>query len=149
MFNFSKRSLSNLEGVKAPLVDVVTKALEHTTIDFGVTQGLRSSEEQQLLVAKGASQTMKSKHLTGDAVDVVAYLGPRISWELALYEEIANAFKKSATELGVSIRWGGAWHVHDITKWGGDMGALMKNYINMRAAQGRKPFIDAPHFELS
>jgi hypothetical protein len=149
MFKLSKRSLGRLEGVKEPLVDVVKRAIEITSIDFGITQGLRDIEEQRLLVSKGASQTMKSKHLTGDAVDVVAYLGPRVSWEISLYDEIASAFKKAATELNVPIRWGGAWHIHDITKWGGSMDTLMKNYINMRAAQGRRPFIDAPHFELS
>ena len=81
-FKLSQRSLSNLEGVKPELVKVVHTAIEITSIDFGVTQGLRTVQEQRQLVASGASQTRKSKHLTGDAVDVVAYLGSRISWEL-------------------------------------------------------------------
>ena len=82
MFKLSKRSLERLEGVNPPLVEVVEKAITLTNIDFGVTCGLRTMEEQQALVDSGASQTMKSKHLEGNAVDVVAYIGSRITWEL-------------------------------------------------------------------
>ena len=63
MFKLSKRSLSRLEGVNEQLVEVVKEAITLTKIDFGVTEGLRTLEKQKELVAKGASKTMKSKHL--------------------------------------------------------------------------------------
>ncbi len=74
-FRFSRRSEKNLEGVKPQLVAVVRRALELTEVDFGITEGLRSKYRQKQLVAEGKSQTMNSRHLTGDAVDVVAYIG--------------------------------------------------------------------------
>jgi len=148
-FRLSKRSLSRLQGVKEPLVLVTKRAIELTDVDFGVTQGLRTLEEQRQLVAKGASHTMKSKHLTGDAVDVVAYIGSRISWELTLYDNIANAFKAAAQELDVKIRWGAAWNIPDIREWDGSMEDAMNHYIDTRRSQGRRPFIDSPHFELN
>ncbi len=85
-FTLSQRSLGRLDGVKNELHSVVTTAIGLSNVDFGVTSGLRTQKEQEDLVARGASQTMKSKHLTGDAVDVVAYIGSRISWELNFLE---------------------------------------------------------------
>ena len=148
MYKLSQRSLDRLDGVKPELVDVVKRAIELTTIDFGVVQGLRTEEEQKALVEKGASKTMKSKHLTGDAVDLMAYIGGRGCWELNVYDEIADAMKAAAIELGVSIRWGAAWTVADLREWEGTAEDAMNSYVDVRRAEGKRPFIDAPHFEL-
>lgn len=146
-FKLSKRSLGRLEGLDPELVAVVKRAIELTDIDFGVTQGLRTVEEQKELVAAGASKTMKSKHLTGDAVDVVAYVGSRISWEITLYDNIADAMREAAKELGVKIRWGAAWQISNIVEYTGTMQDATNDYVDLRRSQGRRPFIDAPHFE--
>lgn len=148
MFSLSERSKSRLEGVEPKLVAVTELAIEYTKVDFGVTCGLRTVAEQQELVDSGASQTMNSKHLDGKAVDVVAYIGPRITWELNVYDDVAEAFKVAATELDVALRWGAAWHVEDIRGWGGTMEEAMLAYTDLRRRQGKRPFIDAPHFEL-
>ena len=147
-YKLSKRSLARLEGVDDRLVRVVKTAITISNIDFGVIQGLRTIEEQRELVAKGASQTMKSKHLEGLAVDVMAYVGSRGSWEMSLYDDIADAFKLAAIEEGVPIRWGAAWQIPDIREWDGTMQDAMDNYIDLRRSQGRRPFIDGPHFEI-
>ena len=146
-FKLSKRSLDRLEGVDADLVAVVKRAIEITTVDFGVTEGMRSIETQRKYVDAGKSQTMNSKHLTGDAVDLVAYIGSDVAWELNLYDDIADAMKQAATELGVPLLWGAAWNVPDITKWEGTMNEAMCHYIDERRALGRKPFIDGPHYQ--
>ena len=148
MYKLSQRSKDNLSGVKTELVAVVTTAIEHTSVDFGVIQGLRTLEQQKELVAKGASQTMKSKHLEGRAVDLMAYIGGRGSWELNVYDEIADAMKEAAIKVDVAVRWGAAWTVTDIREWEGTMEEAMNSYIDTRRGQGRRPFIDAPHFEL-
>ena len=149
-FTLSQRSLGRLDGVKNELHSVVTTAIGLSNVDFGVTSGLRTQKEQEDLVARGASQTMKSKHLTGDAVDVVAYIGgSRISWELNLYDDIADAFKEASVREGVGIRWGASWHIPDLRDWEGTAEEAMMAYIDLRRSQGRRPFIDAPHFELA
>lgn len=148
MFKLSNISKERLEGIKPELRAVVERAIEITEVDFGVTQGLRTIEEQEALVARGASKTMKSKHLTGDAVDLAAYVGSRVSWEITLYDNIADAMKQAAIELNTPIRWGAAWTVADITKWEGTMEEAMNAYVDWRRKEGRRPFIDAPHFEL-
>jgi peptidoglycan L-alanyl-D-glutamate endopeptidase CwlK len=71
-FKLSKRSLSKLEGIDPELVSVVKRAIELTTVDFGVTEGLRSIERQRKLVDAGRSQTMNSRHIGGEAFDIVA-----------------------------------------------------------------------------
>jgi peptidoglycan L-alanyl-D-glutamate endopeptidase CwlK len=147
-FKLSKRSLSRLEGVNPKLVTVVTTAITMSKIDFGVICGLRTIEEQRELVAKGASQTMKSKHIDGDAVDLMAYIGSRGSWEMNLYDDIADAMKIAADEHNIQIRWGAAWHIPDLREWDSSMQDAMNEYIDLRRSQGRRPFIDGPHFEL-
>ena len=148
-YKLSKRSLARLEGVDERMIRVVKTAITFSTVDFGVIQGLRTIEEQRELVAKGASQTMKSKHLDGLAVDLMAYVGSRGSWELSLYDNIADAMKLAAIEENVAIRWGAAWQIPDITEWDGTMQDAMDKYIDLRRSQGRRPFIDGPHFELA
>ena len=145
----SERSRGNLMRVDKRLVDVVKTAIQVTTVDFGVIQGIRTVEEQKILVERGASKTMKSKHIEGLAVDLMAYINGRGSWELNLYDNIADAMKKAALENEVAIRWGAAWHMPDIRKWGSSMEEAMNSYIDIRRSEGKRPFIDAPHFELS
>ena len=147
-FVLSPRSLDNLMGVQPVLVAVVKRAIQITKVDFGVIEGLRTEARQRELVDKGASQTMNSRHLTGHAVDLMAYINGRASWELNLYDDIADAVKQAATELGTPVKWGGAWTVQDIRKWHGTMASAMNSYIDERRKAGRRPFIDGPHFEL-
>jgi|TARA_R110000796_G_scaffold32310_6_gene84762 peptidoglycan L-alanyl-D-glutamate endopeptidase CwlK len=146
-YKLGKRSLSNLDGVDERLVTVVKYAIGVTKQDFSVICGLRTMAEQKALVAKGASQTMKSKHLDGNAVDLMAYCnGGR--WELNLYDEIADAMKEGASAAGVKLRWGAAWTINDIGSFPGTAENAMNSYIDTRRSQSRRPFIDAPHFEL-
>ena len=127
MFELSSRSLNKLEGVEDNLVAVVTNAIELTKVDFGVICGMRTQEEQQELVDKGAAQTMKSLHLEGRAVDLMAYVGSRGSWELNMYDDIADAIKEASQKLDVGIRWGGAWTIPDLRKWEGYMEEAMNS----------------------
>ena len=147
-YKLGKRSLDRLIGVDERMVAVVKYAIGVTKQDFSVICGLRTIEEQRALVAKGASQTMKSKHIDGLAVDLMAYIdGGR--WELNLYDDIADAMQQAANDLGIHVRWGAAWHINSIGEYEGSMADAMNEYIDLRRSQGRRPFIDAPHFELS
>jgi len=124
------RSLKRLEGVHPDLVAVVIRAAEISDQSFIVTEGLRTIERQKKLVAAGASTTLRSRHLTGHAVDVAAFVdmdgsgdytsGDNIRWDWPLYSRIASAMKGAAFQLNIPIVWGGDW----------------------------KTFKDGPHFEL-
>ena len=152
-FKLSSRSKKKLDGVHPDMVAVVERAIELPDVDFGVTYGVRTLAEQKKLVASGRSQTMKSKHLIQDsgyshAVDVVAYDGKDVVWEINVYDNICDAFKQAAIEKGVAVKWGAAWSEGDIRSYKGTAEFHMNRYIDLRRSQGRRPFIDGPHFEL-
>ncbi len=108
-YKLSQKSLDRLKGVHPDLVKVVKRAIELTPIDFRITEGLRTKERQAYLLKKGATRTMRSRHITGHAIDFVALPSGQVSWEWSHYPKIADAFKQAAAELGVSIEWGGDW----------------------------------------
>lgn len=119
-YRFSIRSNTNLKGVKPALVKVMREAIVNSPYDFIVTCGLRTLEQQKVLVATGKSRTLKSKHLTGNAVDIAVLVDGEVSWDLKYYREVADHVKKIAKSLGVRVTWGGDW----------------------------SGFIDGPHFQL-
>lgn len=112
MFKLSVNSLNKLKDVEPKLIAVAVRALQLSPVDFGVTCGLRTLEEQQKLYNEGKSKTLNSKHLPGkrglaEAIDVAAYVDGKITWYYPEYEKIAVAFKQAAKELNVPIKWGG------------------------------------------
>ena len=120
MYQLGPRSKHRLKGLHPDLVKVVDRAIEITTVDFTVLEGLRSPERQKALVDAGASQTLNSRHITGHAVDLGALVDDEVRWDWPLYHKIAAAMKEAAKELNVAIVCGADW----------------------------KRFPDGPHFEL-
>jgi peptidoglycan L-alanyl-D-glutamate endopeptidase CwlK len=108
-YTLSKKSQDRLSGVHPDLVKVVKRSLEITEIDFAVLEGVRSKTRQEQLVKAGASQTMRSRHLTGHAVDLGAYVAGSVRWDWPLYHKLAVAVKQAAAELQIPIEWGGDW----------------------------------------
>lgn len=120
-YKLGKRSTQRLEGLHKDLVSVVERAIQITEVDFTVLEGMRTLERQKELMKKGATTTLRSRHLTGHAVDLGAYVGGTVRWDWPLYHKIADAMKQSAKELNIDIDWGGDW----------------------------KSFKDGPHYQLS
>lgn len=119
-YKLGRRSVSRFKGVHPDLVKVVRRAIEITEVDFTVLEGKRTKERQRKLYNAGASKTMNSRHLTGHAIDLGAYVAGSVRWDWPLYYKIADAMKQAAEELEVHIKWGGDW----------------------------KSFKDGPHYEL-
>jgi peptidoglycan L-alanyl-D-glutamate endopeptidase CwlK len=90
-------------------VDVVKLAIKLTTVDFAVIEGLRTIDRQKELFRQGKSKTMNSRHLTGNAVDLAAWVDGKISWDMDDYKKIAEAMKSAAKQLNIDIQWGGDW----------------------------------------
>lgn len=127
-FKLSQRSLSRLDLVHHDLVAVVQKAIGISEVDFAVLEGRRTLERQKELFAQGLSKTMNSRHLTGHAVDLGAWVNGTISWDKKYYAMINEAMQEAAGKLDIPIRWGGDW----------DMDGDSKD----------EKFYDGPHFEL-
>lgn len=106
-FILGDRSTKNLVGVNADLVRVVKRALELSPVDFTVIEGLRTKERQSELMKQGFTRTLNSRHIMGEAVDIVPL---PVDWKNPKpFGLVAEAMKKAADELGVKITWGGDW----------------------------------------
>jgi len=116
-FRWSQRSLNRMKGVHEDLVRVLNRAISISPVDMIVLEGLRTKERQRQLVAQGKSWTMRSRHLTGHAVDVAPYFDQDKDgdidgddlWHWPSYHKIAEVIKKAAALEGVQIEWGGDW----------------------------------------
>jgi len=98
-----------LRGVHPDLIKVIRRAIAITKIDFKVLEGVRSVARQRELVKKGASQTMKSRHIHGFAVDIAPFVAGQIRWDWPLYFQLAATVKQAAKDVGVPVEWGGDW----------------------------------------
>ncbi len=136
-YKLSERSLKNLEHIHPDLVKVIKEAIKNSPVDFTITDGLRTTAEQQVLYAKGRTVAgtrvtnadglrSKSNHQAksdgyGYAVDLYPYHSGsvQVNDDKSL-KVIATHIKAVAKSLGINIEWGGDW----------------------------KTFKDYPHFEL-
>jgi peptidoglycan L-alanyl-D-glutamate endopeptidase CwlK len=110
-FRLSARSRERMTGVHPALVAVIEAAIRRSSVDFLITEGMRTPARQAALVRAGASRTLKSRHLTGHAVDVAAVVEGKVRWDWPLYPRIAEAVKAAAAKQGTAIVWGGDWPI--------------------------------------
>lgn len=150
-FKFGKSSERRLVGVHPRLVAVVRLALEKTSQDFTVFEGVRDVETQREYVQRGVSQTMNSKHIVqsdgyGHAVDNVPWIRSAPRWEMIPCCNIAYAMRAAAEELGTRVRWGGCWRVLNGTT--DSPMSMVEEYTARKLSEGKSAFVDGPHFEL-
>ncbi len=125
-YKLSNKSKQRLQGVHPDMVRVVKRAITLTRTDFGVSEGLRTSERQKELLAEGKSTTMKSNHLVqsdgySHAVDLYCFDDKgEITWSHAWFRWVIQAMFTAAILEDVPIKAGGLW----------------------------RTFQDSPHFEL-
>jgi len=121
-------SFTKLKGVHPDLMRVVLRCAEdwaEADTGFIVTCGVRTLEEQKILKAKGASKTLRSRHIPAangfsHAVDLACTIKGAVRWDWPLYDKLAKRMKAAAKKEGVLLEWGGDW----------------------------KTFKDGPHFQL-
>ena len=154
MFTFGPKSEKELVGVYPGLVRVARRALELSPVDFAVHDGIRTIEEQKHYVSIGTSKTMKSKHLIGQAVDLVPYFGGKLQWNWQAIYKIAAAVKQASDETGAHIRWGCVWdrEMSELAKGVDDPEklpeALKNEGLKYNVRHAGIDFPDGPHFEI-
>lgn len=147
-FVLGARSLKKLEGVHDDLVKVTKLAITLSKQDFTIVQGLRTHAEQEANVKNGASQTMRSRHLTGHAIDVAAWTNGEIDWDDEdSYREIAQAFLEAAKQLNTEVLWGGAWDL--ALNYRSSSDDALAHYLADCKKRGKRPFLDIGHFQLT
>lgn len=110
-------SLTKLRNVHPDLVRVVLRCADDwkdADTAFIITCGVRTLAEQKVLVAKGASKTMRSRHIPAadgyaHAVDLAAVIKGQLRWDWPLYDRLAKAMKAAAKAEKVPLEWGGDW----------------------------------------
>lgn len=110
-------SEKKLKGVHPDLARVVRRcAADWADPETGwiITCGVRTLAEQKVLVAKGASRTLRSRHIPAKngyshAVDFAYTIGGAVKWDWPLYAKLAKAVKAAAKAEKVTIEWGGDW----------------------------------------
>lgn len=114
-FYLSGRDLQRLIGVHPDLVRVVERAATLAPAPFMVLEGLRALARHRQYFRAGKTRTMRSRHLTGHAVDLAPLIdtdgdGDReVSWDWADFRPLARAVKLAAEQVGVPVEWGGDW----------------------------------------
>jgi peptidoglycan LD-endopeptidase CwlK len=147
-------SRKKLETLLPQLRQVVERAITLTTQDFTVLETDRTLAKQKEYLAKGATRTLKSKHLIqpsgfAHAVDLGAWINNAVSWDFDAYFAIVQAMDAAATQLGVAgnVRWGGIWDMV-LSDFGGISTSLYAKAIeDYKVRHAGKDFLDGPHFE--
>lgn len=97
-----------LNFVHPDLVKVVRLAA--TRCDFIVLEGLRTKAAQIQNLKTGHSQTLRSRHLDGHAVDLGVLQSGKLVWSpWSAYKAQSDVLKAAAKELNIPIEWGGDW----------------------------------------
>lgn len=122
------QSVNILRKVHPDLQRVVRRAAKDwkdKDTGFVITCGGRTVEQQKIMVAKGLSKTMRSRHIIAKngwshAVDLAFTLKGKAKWDWPSFYILAAALKAAAKAENVPVEWGGDW----------------------------KEFKDGPHFQL-
>ena len=137
-------SYARLKGVHPDLVRVVMRCAEdwaEADTGFIVTCGVRTLEEQKILKAKGASRTLRSRHIPAangysHAVDLACTIKGQVRWDWNLYVRLAVRMRLAAKKEKVLVEWGGSWTL------------LSDLPTTITSANLSKSFPDGPHFQL-
>jgi len=108
---FNEQSKARLAQVNPTLAELMRLVEAQHPDAFEITEGMRGAQRQAQMVAEGKSQTMNSRHLAGNAVDI-ALIGPdgQPNWNFEDYRPIAATAKAAAASLGIpDFVWGGDW----------------------------------------
>ena len=110
-----------LDEIHPALAEVIRRAQAISDVQLKVIHGKRTGTQQSEFFRKGVTNGTNSPHLYGTAVDILPVIEGRICPEAEAGDEVATVVKYAAEDLNTPIRWGGAWHINDITKWTGLM----------------------------
>lgn len=153
LYTLGHTSLTNLQGVLPALVTMAKLAIQVTKQDFGITDGVRTIEEQAAMVKRGVSRTMQSKHLRqpdgfSHAIDATPFVNGKPTWDWQYIYFVATAMDQAARSIGIAekIRWGGAWD-RRLSDFNSDPDIFRAAVLEYRDRHPGKDFLDGPHYE--
>ncbi len=141
---YHNRNLSNIEKL-APHTRQKAKQWYQYCVDNGIEiliyETTRSIEQQRENVRKGASQTMRSYHLVGQALDFVPARGAEVFWDAYYRSDIQQAVRYAKS---IGFEWGGDWkgfvdspHLqYNYNGYGTDKGEVSDEPVHVTGNQG-------------
>lgn len=110
------RKLDDLSDRFKPKAIELLARLTEAKIPVLIVDTLRTQEEHERNLAKGVSWTKHSKHLDGDAIDIVPYSVYDRKGESKLLWNANDKVWNTVGEIGenLGLRWGGRWHTPDL-----------------------------------
>jgi peptidoglycan LD-endopeptidase CwlK len=109
MLTNQKRNLDNIAKLADHTKDAALKwhdFLVKNDIDVLIYETIRTIDQQRANVKNGASQTMRSYHIVGQALDFAPVVNGKIVWDGYNHPDIKKALAE-AKRLG--FEWGGDW----------------------------------------
>jgi len=174
MYLLGAQSRAHLAGVHADMVRVVDHAIQISTQDFGVAEGVRSDADQLRdwmrhtsklngipvgKIRNGVHGTGRGNHQLaadgfGHATDLVPYVNGVILWSAVppaqqwdyIYP-VAAAMHAAAIAENVDLRWGGVWD-RKLRDLPGTVAGLRQSVADYCTRHPGPDFLDGPHFEL-
>lgn len=145
----TQESQEMLAEINDNLAKVVRRAADISSLEFQVLEGKRTVKQQEKLFQAGVCSDGPNPYLYGYAVGLIAVIDNRPILEHEPYDDVAECMKIAATELGIKIKWGGAFHWQDLTTYKGFMEDLTNEYIDRQRHKGARPIVNVHHFELA
>lgn len=147
-YRLSTKSKTKLQGVHPLLNLLVREAIKDCKVDFTVLEGLRTIQTQRAYLKRGVTWTLNSKHLSGNAIDLVP-IDPatkRLSWaKTELFDDIHVAMDKAIEKYNVKgvVRNGKELWGKDLAHWqisehGFDARNMFSGKTFLRLTKGKK-----------
>lgn len=112
IFKLSKRSLTALTGIDYSLYSFfLSLEGQECPQDFYVNEGLRTIDRQKELLKQRVTRTLNSKHLIGQAVDLVPCIPTKTypKDDDPAWKEMINWIRPKAKAFGLNLTYGIDW----------------------------------------
>ncbi len=120
MNRLGNRSNKNIKNIDPRLAVIIGAVLAEGNVDFTVTYGFRTKQEQQSLYAQGRTKPgnivtncdgvkKKSYHQTGKAIDFIPYPFNGDWNDVAPFKKVGDELVRVGKALGYNCSYGGNW----------------------------------------
>ena len=101
------------------------------------------------MVGSVLGQRIFWRSLWSIGVTCVLVMGVQAVLVVKLMQEQRLRTMETTVDLMLPNLANAAWQINDIRQWNGMMEDAMNAYVDLRRSEGKRPFIDGPHFEIA
>ncbi|GLI54765.1 hypothetical protein PM10SUCC1_02800 [Propionigenium maris DSM 9537] len=124
MNRLGSRSNKSIKNIDPKLAVIIGAALAEGNVDFTITSGFRTKQEQQTLYAQGRTKAgkrvtncdgvkKKSYHQTGKAIDFIPYPFDNDWNDTEQFRQVGEELLRVGQLLGYNCSYGGHWKLFE------------------------------------